>query len=94
MQTIKFTTVKRGRWSKKQSAKSIYVDIHNDYKNEHITNDFAGQIAVQSVYSKGTGADYKEEPQPEALINITFPDKSFWSGSFQKLQDILQGGAK
>jgi hypothetical protein len=90
MQKITFSTVKRGKWSKKQTAETIYVDIKD-------SENFIGQFSVSSHYSIETGISYKSEAREKSLINITCTDKTILSLTWEELEQAaraLKGGSK
>lgn len=92
MEKITFTTVKRGKWSKKETAQALYLNIQDENSNNLI-----GQIAVQTTYSTGTGAKYKPQAQEKALINLMWDDGSILSLSWDDLKAAViayKGGRK
>jgi hypothetical protein len=53
-------------------------------------NKPCSQIAVEVSHSAGVGSFRRRVEHTDALINITFEDKSVWTGTFAELQAKLK----
>jgi hypothetical protein len=58
---------------------TVYVNVNEGYQTDNY------QIAVSVIAGSGSTA----KPRENELVNISFPDQPFWSGTFEDLRKAL-----
>lgn len=81
---LQVSTVTRSGMHSKTTLKGVaYLTVSKGF------NTLASQIAVEVTHSTGVGILRTLHEHTHALINITFSDKSVWSGTFAELRNEL-----
>jgi hypothetical protein len=62
-----------------EKSGTVYINVNEGYQTDNY------QIAVSVINGSGDSV----EPREKELINIIFPDKPFWSGTFEDLHEAL-----